>query len=85
MRIQTSLFASKSNNGGLLGKVNAQWNLWFSEITNVTERQHYVACHSFPAKPTKKQIRKLRRQFRKENQNSLAEFFAEEGTAAMYW
>lgn len=85
MRIQTSLFASKSNNGGLLGEVNAQWNLWFSEITNVTERQHYVACHSFPAKPTKKQIRKLRRQFRKENQNSLAEFFAEEGTAAMYW
>ena len=85
MRIQTSLFASKSNNGGLLGKMNAQWNLWFSEITNVTERQHYVACHSFPAKPTKKQIRKLRRQFRKENQNSLAEFFAEEGTAAMYW
>lgn len=85
MRIQTSLFANKSNNGGLLGKMDAQWNLWFSEITNVTERQHYVACHSFPAKPTKKQIRKLRRQFRKENQNSLAEFFAEEGTAAMYW
>ena len=66
MRIQTSLFATKSNNGGLLGKKNAQWNLWFSEITNVTERQHYVACHSFPAKPTKKQIRKLRREFRKE-------------------
>lgn len=66
MRIQTSLFANKSNNSGLLGKVNAQWNLWFSEITNVIERQHYVACHSFPAKPTKKQIRKLRRAFRKE-------------------
>lgn len=66
MRIQTYLFANKSNNGGLLGTVNAQWNLWFSEITNVTERQHYVACHTFPVKPTKKQIRKLRREFRKE-------------------
>lgn len=66
MRIKTYLFANKSNNGGLLDTVNAQWNLWFSEITNVTERQHYVACHTFPVKPTKKQIRKLRREFRKE-------------------
>lgn len=67
------------------GYTLACWKLWFIEDSDIKDRQHIIECHTFPAKPTKKQIRKLRRQFRKENQNSLAEFFAEEGTAAMYW
>ena len=67
------------------GYTIACWKLWFIEDSDIKDRQHIIECHTFPTKPTKKQIRKLRRQFRKENQNSLAEFFAEEGTAAMYW
>lgn len=45
----------------------ACWKLWFVEEGDIQERQAVIDCHVFPVKPTKKQIRKLRRQFRNEN------------------
>lgn len=89
MQFNTDLFYVGGTKQPVFGKqqhipATAEWQLWFSEICEET-KMPLVVDYSFPTKPTKKQIRKLRRQFRKENQNSLAEFFAEEGTAAMYW
>lgn len=48
------------------GHTLACWKLWFTEDSDIKDRQHIIECHTFPAKPTKKQIRKLRRAFRKE-------------------
>lgn len=45
----------------------AQWKLWFIEEDITLERHPVIQCISLPVKPTKKQIRKLRRQFRKNN------------------
>lgn len=46
--------------------INACWKLWFTEDGDVVDRQHIIASHTLPAKPTKRQVRKLRRVFRKE-------------------
>lgn len=48
------------------GYVLACWKLWFTEDGDIKDRQHIIECHTFPVKPTKKQVRKLRRAFRKE-------------------
>lgn len=48
------------------GYVLACWKLWFTEDGDIKDRQHIIDCHTFPVKPTKKQVRKLRRAFRKE-------------------
>lgn len=44
----------------------ACWKLWFTEEGVIKYRLRIIECHTFHAKPTKKQIRKLRRAFRKE-------------------
>lgn len=44
----------------------ACWKLWFTEDGDIKYRLRIIECHTFHVKPTKKQIRKLRRQFRKE-------------------
>lgn len=49
------------------GHTTAQWKLWFTEDGDVIGRQHIIECHTLPVKPTKRQVRKLRRKFRKEN------------------
>lgn len=41
------------------------WKLWFTEAAYVEDRQQVIDLHQLPVKPTKRQIRKLRRQFRK--------------------
>lgn len=67
MQINTHLYSHKSSNGGFAGKVDAGWTLWIVEDGLFEDRQNLVMSWQFPVKPTKKQIRKLRRQFRKEN------------------
>lgn len=47
-------------------KHKAHWCLWFIESGNIQERQSVINCHVLSVKPTKKQLRKLRRAFRKE-------------------
>ena len=47
------------------GYINACWKLWFTEAGDVVDRQHIIECHTLPVKPTKRQVRKLRRAFRK--------------------
>ena len=59
MQFNTDIYYKNTMFGGY---VHAHWKLWFIEI----DRQHMVVFHTLSAKPTKKQIRKLRRKFRKE-------------------
>lgn len=47
------------------GYIIAGWRLWFIESNIAQDRQDVIMVYTFPAKPTKKQIRKLRRNFRK--------------------
>lgn len=63
----------------------AQWKLWFIEEDITLKRHPVIHCITLPVKPTKKQIRKLRRQFRKDNPSNLDEFFDKEGLAVMRW
>lgn len=63
----------------------AQWKLWFIKEDITLNRQPVCQCLTLPVKPTKKQVRKLRRQFRKENPGVLEEFFTKEDLAARYW
>lgn len=67
MQFNTDLFYvdSRPQFGRLAQARNSGWQLWFSE-KNFDYQQPLVEEHSFPVKPTKKQIRKLRRAFRKE-------------------
>lgn len=65
MRINTQLFSNKSNNGGFAGDNPAGWTLWIVEDGDFTDRQNLVMTWQFPVKPTRKQVRKLRRSFRK--------------------
>lgn len=60
--VQYSGFGSKNYRAR---KHKALWCLWFTEDGDIKDRQNIIECHRFPVKPTKKQIRKLRRQFRK--------------------
>lgn len=59
--------ASKFSIGnGIIEDVPAQWLVYFSRQT---EREHnyglpYERCYEFVTKPTRKQIRKARRQFK---------------------
>ena len=48
------------------GYTLACWRLWFTEDGDIKYRLRIIECHTFHVKPTKKQIRKLRRAFRKE-------------------
>lgn len=45
----------------------ARWKLCFIVEDITLERLPVIQCITLPVKPTKKQIRKLRRQFRKDN------------------
>lgn len=65
MRINSHLFYNESNSGGLFGKANAGWILWIVEDGFFDDRQNLVMSHNFPVKPTKKQLRKLRKSFSK--------------------
>ncbi|UVX31135.1 hypothetical protein P4b_00040 [Klebsiella phage VLCpiP4b] len=64
MKINTHLF----HNAPCIhtfGSQIASWTLWIVEDGFFEDRQNLVMSWQFPVKPTKKQIRKLRRQFRK--------------------
>ena len=65
MQINTHLYSHKSSNGGFAGNEDAGWKLWIVEDGFFEDRQNVVMSWQFPVKPTKKQIRKLRRKFRK--------------------
>lgn len=62
MIVDTDLSSHKScsNTGAPAG-----WTLWFVEVDD-NLFWHNVECKFFPAKPTKKQVRKLRRKFIKD-------------------
>lgn len=63
MRFNTDLFYTDST--GFFGwSPAAAWQLWFSEDYK-EDRQVFVMDYKFPVKPTKRQVRKLRREFRK--------------------
>ena len=68
MRFNTDLFCvdSRPQFGFNIQHHTTHWELWFSE-KNFDVCNPNVKTHSFTIKPTKKQVRKLRRQFRKEN------------------
>lgn len=56
MKIETEVFPVPT----IFGRVNP-WQLWF--ISDCYYPDHKVVCHNLSVKPTKKQIRKLRREF----------------------
>lgn len=66
MQINTNLFY---NTPGMhtFGNQIASWTLCIAEYGFFEDRQNLVMSWQFPVKPTKKQIRKLRRQFRRDN------------------
>lgn len=66
MRINTDVYYVESSNGGFYGTHDSYWVLWITEDGVFEDRQNLIMSWQFPIKPTKKQIRKLRRQFRKE-------------------
>lgn len=66
MKISTHLYSVKSSNGGICGISDARWRLWIVEDAILEDRQNQVMSWAFPVKPTNKQIRQLRRQFRRE-------------------
>lgn len=64
MHINTDLYYVQSSNGGFKGTNDCYWVLWITEDGVFEDRQNFIMSWQFPVKPTKKQIRKLRRQFR---------------------
>lgn len=66
MRFNTDLFPvdSKPQFGSFAQSQTIHWELWFSE-KNLITHDPCVDVYIFPVKPTKRQVRKLRRQFRK--------------------
>lgn len=68
MQFNTELFhvCSRPKFGNLCKASKSEWQLWFSK-KNFDYQQPFVdEVHNLPVKPTKKQVRKLRRAFRKE-------------------
>lgn len=63
MRFNTDLFYTDST-GFFGGYCVASWQLWFAEDYR-DDIQVFVMDYKFPVKPTKRQVRKLRREFRK--------------------
>lgn len=63
MRFNTDLFYTGSTEF-FGGYQLASWQLWFSEEWR-DDVQVFVDDFKFPTKPTKRQIRKFRREFRK--------------------
>lgn len=64
MKFRSVLYPTSSTRVfGFINKV--EWKLWFIEVLDVPDRQEIIDCITLPVKPTKRQIRKLRRQFRK--------------------
>lgn len=61
MRVNTHLYSHKSHSPM---NIFAGWTLWF--VGEECSPWHNVECKFFPAKPTKKQVRKLRRKFIKD-------------------
>ena len=59
MKFTTELFYY-----GITQPTDAGWTLWLTELTKET-RWPLLVSYSFPVKPTRKQVRKLRRSFRK--------------------
>lgn len=66
MHFNTDVYYVKPEKLLFGGHLNAGWRLWFTESNVTLDRQPLIECHSLRVKPTKKQIRKLRRRFRKE-------------------
>lgn len=64
MQINTHLFYDPGYTH-TFGYQAACWTLWIVEDGFCEHRQNLFMSVRLPAKPTKKQIRKLRRQFRK--------------------
>jgi hypothetical protein len=66
MKFKTDLFCvdSRPQFGFNFQHQTTHWQLWFSE-QNSGVYQPYVDEYTFPVKPTKRQVRKLRRAFRK--------------------
>lgn len=63
MIFNTDLFYTDST--GFFGwSPAASWQLWFSEDYR-EDMEVFVMDYKFPVKPTKRQVRKLRREFRK--------------------
>lgn len=70
MQFNTDLFYVGGTKQPAFGKqkyipAKAEWQLWFSEECGEI-RMPLVVDYNFPVKPTKRQVRKLRRAFRKE-------------------
>lgn len=70
MRTKTHLYFVQSSNGGLRGTNDCYWVLWVTEEGDFEDRQNLIMSWQFPVKPTKKQVRMHRRQFRKEITNA---------------
>ncbi len=69
MKINTDLIYVGGAQQPVFGKqqalpAKAEWQLWFYESCEET-KMPLVMDYSFPVKPTRKQVRKLRRSFRK--------------------
>lgn len=70
MQFNTDLFYVGGTKQPAFGKhqfiiSTAEWQLWLSKVCEET-RMPLVVNYKFPVKPTKRQVRKLRRAFRKE-------------------
>lgn len=67
MRSITRLYFvdSQPQFGEFLQAEESSWQLWFAEDRD-DNHQPLVVEYNFPVKPTKRQLRKLRRAFRKE-------------------
>jgi hypothetical protein len=72
MQTNTTLFYvdSRPQYGEFIQAQYSHWELWFSEDPNKPVMP-LVIDHEFPVKPTKRQVRKLRRAFRKEAKQYL--------------
>lgn len=72
MQTNTNLFyiGSRPQYGKFVQAEHSHWELWFSEDPD-TPVIPLVIDYEFPVKPTKRQVRKLRRAFRKEAKQYL--------------
>ncbi len=62
MRVNTTVYYVSNNNSEITRKAMAGWIVWVNG-----GKEHPVMFFDLPTKPTKRQLRKLRKQFRKEN------------------
>ena len=65
MESNTDLYYVAGSNHCFGGYQESYWVLWFTEADMPDDRQTIIESHQFCVKPTRKQIRKLRKKFKK--------------------